>query len=87
MTASARVPALRSHIDLDRAEQALAQIRAGRDADLVEAMAKAAFEYWQSLMRNPRPWAEADRNDADVTRLGVHAALLAARGHARARRA
>lgn len=84
--ARARVPMHPSDLDLAAAERALAAIRAGSDAELVEVMAKAAFEGWQALMRAPRPWAEADLSDADVTRLGVHAALLAARQHARARR-
>lgn len=86
-TYPARVPDRRGDIDLARAETILAEIRRGRDAALVETMARAAFETWQSLMVRPRPWTEADANDADVTRIGVYAALHAAREFARARQA
>lgn len=71
---------------IDQASARAAQIRAGADGALVEAMAEAAFTAWRELMGIPSSWKHAHPADANVTRVGIHAALLAARAHAKAKR-
>lgn len=71
---------------LDRRIAEVAEIRAGKDAALVETMSEAAHQTWRGMMGKPHRWADEDTNEADAIRLGIHAALLAARRHAAAQR-
>lgn len=68
---------------LDGCEASLKQIAASKDAALVEAMAAAAHARWRAMMGRPLAWELEDINERDAIRLGIHAALLAARAHAR----
>lgn len=65
----------------------LAAIKAGPDAALVEAMCAAAYGVWSPMTGEVRAWAAAHADDADTIRVGMHAALLAAREHTVAKRA
>lgn len=68
-------------------EALLLQIKSGRDAALIEAMSKAAFEEWRQLIGFPTAWERAEADDADSIRVGMFRALMAARQHASAKRA